>query len=299
MDLFVSDQPKLLVMPRGIVRTGEAGQNSIKWKSKYGSVVITAFNSAAVSDGFNEYGLAAHLLYLGTTKYPEPNKKQSVISNLLWAQYVLDNFKTVNEALVGVKDLQIVATKVHDKTWPIHFIVQDATGDAALIEYVEGKIQIFHGPQYQVVTNEPAYHIQLENIKRYIPFGGKLPLPGDPDPLSRFVRVAAFLKTLPKPLDDIEVTAGILSVIRTAMVPFGAVDVSGNKTEDAWATRWVTLADLTNKIYYFNSTTAPNIIWVDLKALNFAEGSSILTVDPTDIHLEGDIVNKLMPMKKI
>ena len=64
VDLFIPDMPTILVFPRGMERQGEAGTNSLKWKSKYGSVVVTEFKTSAASDGINEHGLAAHLLYL-------------------------------------------------------------------------------------------------------------------------------------------------------------------------------------------------------------------------------------------
>lgn len=222
------------------------------------------------------------------------NTKPS-ISNALWAQYILDNFTTVKDALEGTKTLQIIATKVHGKTWPIHLAMEDTTGDSAIVEFIDGKMHVYHGANYQVMTNEPPYNVQLTNIKRYQGFGGKLSLPGDTDPLSRFVRVATFLKTLPAAKNELEALAGVLSVIRTAMVPFGAVDTSGNKTVDAWPTRWVTLADVTHKTFYFNSTSAPNLIWLDLNKINFAEGAPVLSIDPTDVHLEGDITKKLVP----
>ncbi len=174
---------------------------------------------------------------------------------------------------------------------------EDSSGDSAIIEFIKGKMKVYHGKQYRVMTNEPAYDIQMKNLQKYQGFGGKLPLPGDPDPLSRFVRASAFLKTLPVPKNQLESIAGVLSVMRTDMVPFGAVDTSGNETEDAWATRWVTVADLTNKVYYFNSTSAPNIIWIDLNKVDFAEKAPVLKIDPTDIHLEGDVVKQMMPNK--
>lgn len=293
MDLFTSDMPTIILNPRGIARSGQAGDNSLNWKSKYGSVSVTAFHSYAVSDGLNEQGLAAHLLYLAVTKYPETKANQKKISNVMWAQYVLDNFKTVAEALEGIKNLQITATKVHDREWPIHLALEDTSGDSAIVEFIAGKMVVYHGSEYQVMTNEPAYNIQLDNLKRYQGFGGKLPLPGDPDPLSRFVRVATFIKTLPAPANNIEAIAGVLSVIRTAMVPFGAVDTSGNDVEDAWATRWVSVADVTNKIFYFNSTSAPNIVWIDLNKVNLSQGAPTLSIDPTNIKLVGDISKEL------
>ena len=61
------------------------------------------------------------------------------------------------------------------------------------------------------MTNEPVYNEQLENLKRYQGFGGTLSLPGDPDPLSRFVRASAFLRTLTPPNNELEAIAEMLS----------------------------------------------------------------------------------------
>lgn len=290
VDLFKSDQPLIVVIPRAQEHNGQT-KNTLHWKSKYGSVAVTAFHSYAVSDGINEKGLVAHLLYLSGTQYPKVENKPT-ISNLMWGQYILDNYSTVTEALNKINDLQIEATAVGGKTWPLHLALEDNTGDSAIVEYIDGKMKIYHGKQYTVMTNEPEYSIQLENLKKYQGFGGKLPLPGDPDPLSRFVRVATFLKTLPKPATNLEAIANVLSVIRTAMVPFGAVDTSDSGTEDAWATRWVSVADIKNKIYYFNSTTAPNIVWIDLNKLDFTN-NKVLSLDPTDITLKGEINSNL------
>lgn len=193
----------------------------------------------------------------------------------------------------GIKNLAIVATEVNGRTWPIHLAMEDATGDSAIIEYIQEKIKIYHGKEYQVMTNEPPYAVQLSNLKHYKLFGGNKPLPGDTDPLSRFVRVATFLKTLPKATTSIDEIAYLLSVIRTAMVPFGAEDTSGNQTEDAWPTRWITVSDLTNQRFFFNSTTAPNIIWFDLKKIDFSKKSTNLSIDPTNIQLEGDVSHRL------
>jgi penicillin V acylase-like amidase (Ntn superfamily) len=50
--------------------------------------------------------------------------------------------------------------------------------------------------------------------------------------------------------------------------------------------------DITNKIYYFNSTTAPNIAWVDFKNFNFDKGAKQLMIDPTDVELIGEVSGK-------
>lgn len=293
MDLYVFDAPKIVVYPRGMKRNGEAGPHSLNWTSKYGNVVVTEFDTNAASDGINEKGLSVHLLYLTETNYEQPDNTLPQVSNVLWGQYLLDNYTTVSEVLSDPHKYQLVATKVHGRTWPIHMAIEDASGDSAVIEFIDGKMNVYHGAQYNIMTNEPAYNIQLANLKRYASFGGQLPLPGDTDPLSRFVRVSTFLNTLPQSKDTRDSVANVLSVIRTAMVPFGAIDTSGNKTEDAWPTRWASVADLTDKMYYFNSTTTPNIIWLDLNALNFKQGAPTLFIDPNNIDLVGDVSKQL------
>ncbi|WP_419421476.1 linear amide C-N hydrolase (plasmid) [Legionella sp. D16C41] len=165
------------------------------------------------------------------------------------------------------------------------------------MQLINGKKVIYHGPQYTTMTNEPAYNIQLDNLNRYKSFGGKLSLPGDSNPLSPFVRVATYLKTLPKPNNIQDTVAGVLSVIRTAMVPFGAIDTSRNKTEDAWPTRWVSVADLTKKTYYFSSTLIPNIIWLNLNTLDFSQGKPSLAINPSQTNLVGNIQKQLQPIK--
>jgi penicillin V acylase-like amidase (Ntn superfamily) len=85
--------------------------------------------------------------------------------------------------------------------------------------------------------------------------------------------------------------------MRTAMVPFGAVDTSGNKTVDAWPTRWISVADLTYKTFYFSSTITPNIIWLDLNKLDFSEGKPTLSIDPNDMSLVGNVQKELTVVK--
>jgi choloylglycine hydrolase len=295
MDLYMSDMPLLQVNPAGIQRKSTVGTIPLTWTSRYGSVVVTAFHTDSASDGMNEHGLNAHLLYLDGSKYPDENPKMPTLSNAQWAQYILDNFKTVKEALASMELYQIQASEVHGKKWPIHIAIEDPSGDSAIIEFIDGKALVHHGKEFNTMTNEPAYNIQLENLKKYKLFGGTLAMPGDVDPLSRFVRIASYLKTLPKPANYIDAIAGALSVMRTAMVPFGAEDTSGNETTDAWPTRWITLSDLTQKIFYFSSTTAPNIVWIDFKNVNLTKKGKTLMVDPTNIELVGEISAKLKP----
>lgn len=295
MDLYMDDHPKLVVYPEGIERDGMAGKNSAYWKAKYGSVVITALNKPVATEGLNEQGLSASLLYLDKTSHETRNNNIPGLANVMWAQYVLDNYKTVQEVIDNINKVQIVSVTVAGREWPLHLTIEDSTGDSAIFEFIDGKMKIHHGKQYNVTANEPAYDIQLANLKKYKLFGGKLPMPGDVDSLSRFIRVSSYLKTLPQPKDDNEAAAFLMGVIRTVMSPYGAEDTSGNETVDAWPTRWASLRDLKNKIYYFYATKTPNVIWVDLNNFKFDSNEKVLEVRPDNPLLVGNVLGQLKP----
>ncbi|MGA8323031.1 MAG: linear amide C-N hydrolase, partial [Xanthobacteraceae bacterium] len=53
-----------------------------------------------------------------------------------------------------------------------------------------------------------------------------------------------------------------------------------------------TVSDLTNRRYYFELTTAPNVIWIDLKKLNFEAGAPVMTLHPDNIDLSGDVTGQ-------
>jgi choloylglycine hydrolase len=290
MDLFIDDKPRLAYLPRGIARRGVVEESTARWTSKHASIVLTAFD-AATSDGMNESGLAAHLLYLHDSVY-EPADQRPPISNAIWTQYVLDNFATVAEALEGLKQVRVASVKVQGQEWGLHLAIEDATGDSAIIEFVKGKMVVHHGKDLTVMTNEPPMDEQLANLKRYKLFGGTLPMPGDIDPMSRFVRLASYLKTLPAPADNREAIGFLAGLIRNVAVPFGAHDTSGGGSADAWPTRWGTVADLSHKRYIYLPVHSANAFWVDMTKLD-PTSTTILAVEPNNPELSGEISSQM------
>ncbi len=63
MDWKTDVGTNIWVFPRGMERSGEAGPNSVKWTSKYGSVIASGYD-ISTTDGMNEAGLAANVLWL-------------------------------------------------------------------------------------------------------------------------------------------------------------------------------------------------------------------------------------------
>ena len=98
MDWDEDMSSNLWVFPAGLKRKVAEVARSIRWVSKYGSVIVSGYE-VGTADGLNEKGLAANLLYLAESEYPKPSGKRPVLSIAAWAQYALDNYATVDEAV--------------------------------------------------------------------------------------------------------------------------------------------------------------------------------------------------------
>ena len=103
MDWKTEMHSNLWVFPKGMERNGETGTNSLKWTSKYGSVVTSAFEIAS-TDGMNEKGLVANLLWLPEAEYPIRDQSKPGLAITAWVQYMLDNFATVGEAVAAIDE---------------------------------------------------------------------------------------------------------------------------------------------------------------------------------------------------
>ena len=81
---------------------------------------------------------------------------------------------------------------------------------------------------------------------------------------------------LPQTADTRQAVAGIFSVIRNVSVPLG---ISVPDQPNISSTRWRTVSDQKNRVYYFESTLYPNIFWVDMKDVDFSEGAPVRMLD--------------------
>jgi len=195
MDWKVDIGTNLWIFPRGMQRTGAAGPNSVKWTSRYGSLIASGYD-VSTTDGMNEKGLVANLLWLAESEYPTPQASKPSLALSLWAQYVLDNFATVEEAVDALKPepFTVVTANVpgEDRLATVHLSISDASGDSAIIEYIGGKQIIHHDRKYQVMTNSPAFEKQLAMEEYWREIGGTVFLPGTNRAADRFAR-ASFL----------------------------------------------------------------------------------------------------------
>ena len=293
MDWPESTQPVLTVFPRGMQRDGgrtgpvvTVADNPATWTSTYGSLVTTIYGIGSV-DGINERGLAGHLLYLSSTDFGPRDPAKPGLQAGLWLQFVLDNAATVSEALALLETVQIVATEAQGHRATVHLAIEDASGDSAIIEYIDGKPVVHHGREFRIMTNDPSYDQQLALLREqdFSQPSSDTPLPGNVKATDRFQRAAYFAAMLPEPKNEREAIAGILAIARNVSVPFGAP----YKGFGIYNTEYRTAINLAAQRYYFELITSPNVIWADLGAFDLAAGAPVMTLDPNNIDLSGDV----------
>lgn len=279
MDWKEDTRTNLWIFPRGMKRNGEIGKNPLEWTSKYGSVVASAYDICS-TDGMNEKGLVANLLWLAESEYPQWDGKKPGLSIAAWVQYILDNFATVDEAVSYVEKgtFEVVSDMMPDGTRmaTLHLSISDTDGDNAIFEYIGGELKIHHDKSYQVMTNSPVFDQQLALNDYWKNIGGTTFLPGTNRAADRFVRASFYINAIPKVADTRTAVASVFSVIRNTSVPLG---ITTPNEPNISSTRWRTVSDQKNKVYFFESTIQPNVFWVNLQDVDFSEKAPVKMLD--------------------
>ncbi|KAL7454871.1 hypothetical protein ACHAWC_009083 [Mediolabrus comicus] len=329
MDWGFSFEDVLFINPPGQEMDGNAGDRSVTWTSKYGSVTSSiigffsgmgdaakefgipeggceglVFSKDGGSDGVNSEGLGIHMLYLGEedgTKYAEPSTTEDVnISFMRWTRYILDNFATVAEAIEGLKKVKAIRDAVC-KDVPItdgqghvlgaHIALEDATGDSAVIEHVGGEWQFYHSrTDALVMTNEPNYAEQKKILAQYSPWGGPTELPDNlPGSVASPDRMVRLEYYLQYTPEPKSEPEAIANV--RSLIGTTNVPFGAPYGGGVYPTWWASFINPKDQIYYFDWAFTPNMVWVDLNEVAWDElnGQSI-KLHPQDIELVGNVL---------
>lgn len=281
----------IYVFPRGLERVSHNTDRSIRWTSAYASVCAVGYD-CGVTEGMNEKGLVANLLYLPGTSYAAEGDTRPFMSTALWASYVLDNFATVSEAVAQLKldQFQINAPSMPGGAeTTLHMAISDTTGNNAIVEYVDGKLQIHQGHQYQVLTNAPPYDEQLAVARYWNSVGGLNMLPGTSRSQDRFARATFYLEALPKDASHAVALGGVSGIIANCSVPTG---ISVPDQPEISTTQWRSIADQGECVYYFHVINDPGTFWVDLREFDVYAGSPVMRLDVSNARkpLVGNVI---------
>lgn len=239
----------------------------LQWTSKYGSITYNTFGKEFIDGGMNEKGLYVGEMTLLGTEYPK-NENLPNFYHHQWMQYILDNFSNVKETLEGLPKIII------DGHCQWHFFIADRSGDAAVIEFLKGKPNIFKDTDlpYKVLCNR-TYSRELDSLKLYSGFGGKRPVHFNDTLIDRrFVWANTMLFNLRLLNND--------SNIDYAFKILKQMDVGNN--------RWSIVYDLNSLTMYFNTSCARQIRYVDFQSFDFSCNSPTMLLD-INKNLNGNV----------
>ena len=302
------------VYPRGINRSSyffNKTQKPLQWTSKYGSVSFDLqlkngkkykpkYNGCVF--GLNEKGLTAGVFFLNETEYQKIDSRE-VLDSASWAQYVLDNYKSVKALIEDSKSNKFQMIFAYDSVsgkLPLKLTAHDFNGDSVIFEYIKGKLIITENPEFHVISNT-VYKDDVEALKKCVGFGGNKEIPGDTNSTSRFIRGVYNLNSLVECLKNNpnrslvnktnpkKAVAYGFDIIQTITQPLGSNPLEWGNTQ------WTLVTDITNKKIYFRTYNNADISYLDFKDLNFSKNETIKQYNFfNDLNRPSNIIGKLV-----
>ena len=295
MDFGVNDQAKVTVYPRGKKWSSEAPgkKQGMQWKQRHGFVAFSVLGLEAATDGMNEKGLSAKLLWLPSVGYQTVPKgsEAKALDVTLVPDWILGTFETVAQVKKALPGVYVWGKELAGLGGVpvLHLAVHDAQGNSMVAEWIDGKLNIYDNP-LGVMTNEPPLPGHWANMRNYVNLSNKMQpalelngatfkgtgngsglfgLPGDCTPPSRFVRAAVLGKFAYQPKDAGEAVVFARHLLNQVDVMPGVSREQTPQGEMADYTQWTAIEDLTNRVLYFADYGDQTLRAVDLKKLDF------------------------------
>lgn len=243
----------------GMVCTNQKGLSKVSdktpegavttWVSLYGSITFNQYGKEFPTGGMNEKGLVVEMMWLDGTQYPASDKRPAV-GVLQWIQYQLDNCATVDELIRSENKIRI-----SDNT-PLHYLVADATGNVATIEFLGGKMVVHKGADlpFAVLTND-SYASSVSQTKSATAVSGGTQSFTN-NSIDRFAQTCNKVKNYQQ------------STINRPMVDY-SFDIL-DQVAQGTHTKWSIVYDITNKKIHFKTLDYSSVKQVDFAGFNFS-----------------------------
>ncbi len=249
---------------RGAEKTSfpSPGEKPLTWIAKYGSISFNQNGREFPYGGINEAGLVIEQMMHESLKARYPQKDERFgLEELQWIQYQLDTAAAVADVVRSDGRIRVSDNSVA----PLHFLVADAKGDTAVIEYLAGKMTCYRGADLPLAAcaNSPyedslAYYGSLDGggLARISNADGRI------SSENRFAR-AAWL-------------AGSYAIDKAEPVAY-AFDILQKVASRG--TQWSIVYDLEKRAIHFRTTANPQVRVLSMKDFDFACGARWLLGD--------------------
>ena len=178
---FYPSEGLILVNKRGTRKASSVRTQPATWVATHGSITFNQFGRDNPMTGMNEKGLMVSQMWLDETRYP-PADSRPAIGILEWIQYNLDRHASVAEVLANAETVRPTSP------YPIHYLVADATGDTAALEFLDGKLVVHRGAGMPV--RALANSTYADSVAAFERARSKGEVPVTVSSLDRFVRAA-------------------------------------------------------------------------------------------------------------
>jgi len=259
----------VVVNKRNVQKTALVEPAPASWTSKFGSITFNQYGREFPTGGMNEKGLVVELMWLDEAQYPAGDLRGG-LPTLQWIQYQLDNSATVRDVILTDRLVRIA----FNGSAKIHFLVADATGDVATIEFLTGLMVVHRGEhlEYPVLTND-TYDKSADYAKKT----GKKTGKSSASSLARFARAASYEKNAKTPDEAVKHAFSMLDDV-----------AQGDHTQ------WSIVYDIKERRAYFRTRTARDVRWLDMDGLAFECNTPVSMLD-INRPLSGDVSKSLEP----
>lgn len=230
----------------------KTSNNPLIWKAKFGSITFImpsqkGIDYAAILGGMNQKGVVISAAELDQAKFPPLSNTLPNINNTLLIQYLLDTSSSVRSAIHHLQKINVVTTIWNGKTTPIHFVIHDARGHSAIIEYLAGHMHIYQGNSlpYRILTNTAftdTFSIWQHKQMSQQPLAGTASN-------TRYFRGLEYLQHLPTPT----------SVQQAIGYAFAGLQLTAEPPGTPWPTMWSVVYNTHTLTVYYRTLDDPRL----------------------------------------
>ncbi|QBF83762.1 linear amide C-N hydrolase [Shewanella maritima] len=252
MDWFGQDQAVVVGTGKGMA-TQYSETDGVETTSKFAALKIESFNPGVVAEAMNENGFEARILYLGKeagTKFAADTAEKPNVDAGMVPTWAVDNFDNVADVINALQQVDVVPTGICDLPNhegeciypPVHYQFADASGNAAVVEFIDGEMKVYteYGANY--MSNDPAFDQHLKADAEKVEPNATI------NPLDRRLRAKVIVEDL-YTRNVTDINKAKLSLKAVGATVFAGYDQLDKEVNDIFPTLWTNYTDRTNKTW--------------------------------------------------